>query len=57
LTVANVTDLSTLASNTLIEQVLREEKHQLEEKSMVALFAKQVKNPEKPSNQKSNTLK
>ena len=45
----NVTDLSTLASNTLIKQVLREEKCQLEEKSTVALFAKQVKNPEGPS--------
>ena len=53
----NVTDLSTLASSTLIEQVLREEKCQSEEKSTVAFFAKHVKNPEKPSNQKSNTLK
>ena len=57
MTVTNVTDLSTLASSTLIEQVLREEKRQLEEKSTVAFFAKQVKNPEKPSNQKSNTPK
>src|SRR5258708_23107266 len=47
LAVSTVLDMSQLASETLIDQVLREEKHKPNQNSASALFAKQGKTPEK----------
>ena len=52
LTIAMVTDVSTLASNTLIAQILREEKRKNNQNTASALLAKPGKTPEKPSNSK-----
>src|SRR5260221_13936296 len=52
LAVSTVSDMSQLASETLVEQVLREEKCKANQDSASALFAKQGKMPEKSSGSK-----
>ncbi len=52
LAVSAVSDMSQLVSETLIDQVLREEKHKANQDSASTLFAKQGKTPEKSSGSK-----
>src|SRR5260221_873850 len=52
LAVSTVSDMSQLASETLVEQVLREEKCKANQDSASTLFAKQGKMPEKSSSSK-----
>src|SRR5260221_1671401 len=52
LAVSTVSDMSQLASETLVEQVLREEKRKANQDSASTLFAKQGKTPEKSSSSK-----
>jgi len=55
LTVAMVTDVSMLASNTLVTQILQEEKWKSNQNLSTALLAKSGKTSEKPSNSKPNS--
>src|SRR5260370_12466195 len=56
--IASVTDMSQLTSNTLIQQILREEKHKGNQDSTAALLAKQQKTPDKsPSLKQSQKSK
>src|SRR6266481_7166532 len=52
LAVSTVSDMSQLVSETLVEQVLREEKRKANQDSASALFAKQGKTPDKSSSSK-----
>jgi len=52
LTVATVTDVSKLASDTLVSQILREEKRRQNENTATALLVKSGKTPPKSSNSK-----
>src|SRR5258707_4848874 len=52
LAVSTVSDMSQLVSETLVEQVLREEKRKANHDSASALFAKQGKTPDKSSSLK-----
>src|SRR5258708_12627576 len=54
LTVATVSDMSQLASNTLIKQILREEKRKAGQNSSAALLAKQGRTPDKSSGSKQS---
>ena len=54
LTVATVSDTSQLASDTLIKQILREEKHKAGQNSSAALLAKQGRTPDKSSGSKQS---
>ena len=56
LTVAMVTDVSMLASNTLMTQILQEEKRKNHQTTSAALLLL-AKSPRKPSNSKSSNLK
>ena len=57
LTVATVTDVSKLASDTLVMQILREEKRKENQTSATALLTKSGRPPPKPSNSKSSSSK
>ncbi len=52
--IASVTDMSQLMSDTLIQQILREEKHKGNQDLAAALLAKQQKTPDKSSSLKQS---